>query len=312
MKKRFGNQDQRERYRAELKAIRREEGATLQSVYSEVRRIMALAFPGERGTVWEVLARDTFLAALRDESLRRSILEKDPPTLDATLKIACHLEAIARPSAESTFDDSGRRRDRLARGASADETETARTAQRLRQLEATLDTYRRELDRCRGEITLLRQTGPSQPTPTNWTPPAAWPPTSAPSFAPVPTYQETVYRRPEPTHHLNPPSEPVVPVVPVVPVGPPTSSPSAAAPDNHYGAAGRRKAAGGACFGCGLPGHRVKECPTKYRAAGTMGRSQLSKGPTSSSMFAVRGVIVCLIRGVRGPWCPGNWYPLPP
>ena len=57
LKKRFGNQDQRERYRAELKAIRREEGATLQSVYGEVRRIMALAFPGERGTVWEVLAR---------------------------------------------------------------------------------------------------------------------------------------------------------------------------------------------------------------------------------------------------------------
>ena len=48
LKKRFGNQDQRERFLAELKSIRRKDGSTLQSVYSEVRRIMALAFLGER------------------------------------------------------------------------------------------------------------------------------------------------------------------------------------------------------------------------------------------------------------------------
>ena len=73
LKKRFGKQDQRERFRAELKAIRRKDGSTLQSVYSEVRRVMALAFPGERGNLWEVLARDTFLSALGDETLRQRI-----------------------------------------------------------------------------------------------------------------------------------------------------------------------------------------------------------------------------------------------
>jgi len=110
LKKRFGNQDQRERFRAELKSIRRKDGSTLQSVYSEVRRIMALTFPGERGNLWEILARDPFLAALRDEVLRQRILERDLQTLDDTLKIAGHLEAIARPMTESPYDDQGRRR----------------------------------------------------------------------------------------------------------------------------------------------------------------------------------------------------------
>ena len=40
-----------------------------------------------------------------------------PPTLDAALKIACHLEAIRRPTPQPTWDDNGNRRDKLARAA---------------------------------------------------------------------------------------------------------------------------------------------------------------------------------------------------
>jgi len=145
LRKRFGNQDQRERFRAKLKAIHRRYGSTLQSVYSEVRRVMALAFPGEKGTLWEILARDTFLAALRDETLRQRILERDPQTLDDTLKIACHLEAIVRPSAEYSFDDLGRRRVKATYGSGATNDERRKVDRRLEQLETTLSDYRQEL-----------------------------------------------------------------------------------------------------------------------------------------------------------------------
>ena len=45
LRNRFGNQDQRERYRAELESIRCHDGATLQSIYNKLHRVMALAFP---------------------------------------------------------------------------------------------------------------------------------------------------------------------------------------------------------------------------------------------------------------------------
>ena len=39
--------------------------------------IMALGFPGQSGTLWEVMARDAFLDALGNQVLRVRILEKD-------------------------------------------------------------------------------------------------------------------------------------------------------------------------------------------------------------------------------------------
>ena len=170
LRRRFGNQDQRERFRAELKAIVRRDGASLQSIYSEVRRIMALAFPGERGGLWEILARDTFLSALRDEPLRQRVMERDPQTLDDTLRIACHLEAIVRPAAEPSFDDLGRRRVKATHDREPEDAERRATERRLQHLETAVDQYRAELDRCRAENDELRRpppppTGPVYPPP---------------------------------------------------------------------------------------------------------------------------------------------------
>ena len=100
LRNRFGSVHQAERYRAELRALRRRRGDSLQVIYQEVRRLMALAFPGQGGTLWEVMARDAFLDALGDNSLRVRILEKNPATLDEALKLACRLEAIARAPPE--------------------------------------------------------------------------------------------------------------------------------------------------------------------------------------------------------------------
>jgi len=69
LRNRFGSDNQAERYRAELRALRRRRGDSPQVVYQEVRRLMALAFPGQSGTLWEVLARNAFLDALGDQTL---------------------------------------------------------------------------------------------------------------------------------------------------------------------------------------------------------------------------------------------------
>ena len=61
----------------------------------------------------EVMARDAFLDALGDQSLRVRVLEKNPMSLDEALKLACRMEAIARSPPEDDYDDRGRRARRL-------------------------------------------------------------------------------------------------------------------------------------------------------------------------------------------------------
>jgi len=72
----FGSVNQAKRYPAELRALRRRRDDSLQFVYQEVRRLMVIAFPGQGGTLWEVMARDAFFDALGDQLLRVRVLEK--------------------------------------------------------------------------------------------------------------------------------------------------------------------------------------------------------------------------------------------
>ena len=96
LKSRFGTSNEEERYRSELHSRRRRRGESLQSVYRDVRRLMALAFPGQSGSLWEIMARDAFVDALPDPNLRCRILERDPSTLEQALKVASRLEALSR------------------------------------------------------------------------------------------------------------------------------------------------------------------------------------------------------------------------
>jgi len=67
---------------------------------------MALAFPGQTGPLWEIIARNAFVESLGDPSLRLRVLEWDQETLEQALKSASRLEALGygeiednRPSA---------------------------------------------------------------------------------------------------------------------------------------------------------------------------------------------------------------------
>jgi hypothetical protein len=46
LRARFGNENQAERFRAELKARRRRKGESLQTLYNDICRLLALAYPG--------------------------------------------------------------------------------------------------------------------------------------------------------------------------------------------------------------------------------------------------------------------------
>jgi len=119
---------------------------------------MALTFPGQGGTLWEVMTRDAFLDALRDQSLRVRVLEKDPMTSDEALKLACRMEAIDRSPPEDDYDDRGRRRDKFARSSAEAESPRRPDLNRhIERLETVLGEYRQELSRCRDENARLHQ-----------------------------------------------------------------------------------------------------------------------------------------------------------
>ena len=102
LRNRFGNVNQTERFRAELQSRRRRKGESVQSVYNDIRRLLALSFPGHSGELCEVIGRDAFLTALSDQSLRVRVLDQQPATLDDALAIVCRMEAYGATAAPVT------------------------------------------------------------------------------------------------------------------------------------------------------------------------------------------------------------------
>ena len=103
LKNRFGSLNEKERYRSELKARRRRRGESLQTVYQDIRRLMALAFPGQSGALWEIMARDAFLESLGEPALPMHVLERYPETLERALKLASRLEALRQSELEDNW-----------------------------------------------------------------------------------------------------------------------------------------------------------------------------------------------------------------
>ena len=92
------------------------------------------------------MARDAFLGALGDQTLRLRVLEKDPMTMDEALKLAYRMEAIARSPPEDDYDDRGRRRYKFARSsAEAEPPRRPDLDRHIERLETVLGEYRQEL-----------------------------------------------------------------------------------------------------------------------------------------------------------------------
>jgi len=131
LRNRFGTSCQVERFRAELHGRRRRRGEPVQSVYQDIRRLMALGFPGQSGELYEILGRDAFLEALADPSLRIRVLDQQPKTLDEALTHVTRMEAY---SGSATGEDNEPNR-KCARVTTAPAEQENRADERIRKLE---------------------------------------------------------------------------------------------------------------------------------------------------------------------------------
>jgi len=78
---RFGTNDQEERFRDELRNRRRRPDESISALYIDIRRLLALLFPGESGDLYEEIRNDYFLDALADPALRTRVLDQMSKTL---------------------------------------------------------------------------------------------------------------------------------------------------------------------------------------------------------------------------------------
>jgi len=150
LQSRFGTDNQAERYCAELASCIRAKGESLQSVYNDMRRLLALAFLGEGGSMLEIVGRDYFLAALNDPQLRIRVLDQSPASLDQTLSICLRMEAYSESARDSVASDmSDRRKIRVVKAddpsSNSDRDDTVRRLCQLEQDLAAQPMIRRQI-----------------------------------------------------------------------------------------------------------------------------------------------------------------------
>jgi len=83
-----------ERFQTELRCRRRHRGESLRKLAQDIRRLMTLAYPGEKSRWAEHIACDVFLTALNDPEFELKIREREPVDLDEALKLARRFEVF--------------------------------------------------------------------------------------------------------------------------------------------------------------------------------------------------------------------------
>ena len=171
LRNRFGAIHQQERFRAELRCKKRKPNETLQSVYTDVCKLISLAYPGESSPLLDLVARDAFLQCLNDADLCVRILEKEPTSIDQALSIACRLEAYdkcaGRAEKSGCSDaDFAHVKPKYVRTAAATNdivSQSDRLGKQIQMMQQTLDNFcqefksqREELNAQRTEVEFLR------------------------------------------------------------------------------------------------------------------------------------------------------------
>ena len=104
LKNRFGTQNQRERFRMELRT-RKKPGEKLQTLFQDIVRLMSLAYPNEKSEAINIIARDAILEALNDQTFHVRVLEGDPITIDEAMRVAIRLEAYENSISTTPVSD---------------------------------------------------------------------------------------------------------------------------------------------------------------------------------------------------------------
>ena len=129
LRQRYGSEGQAETFRAQLYYRRQRAEESLSDLLHEIRRLVVLAYPVPSNETTQIIAKDSFLEALRDRELSLKVREREPQTLDEAYRTALRLEAYQRAS-ES---DDRRRPTNRVRGTQEIEPSA--------QLQATLDRF---------------------------------------------------------------------------------------------------------------------------------------------------------------------------
>jgi tellurite resistance protein len=138
---RFGNENQRERYKRELRSRKRKPGESLQSLYHDLQRLLSLSYPQESNNIVEDIGKEAFLSALNNDAFMTRVRDGRPKTLADALALACYMESYT----EETQSEEKRK---VREVRSSAETETQQRMQQmennLRQLETKVDKHKRE------------------------------------------------------------------------------------------------------------------------------------------------------------------------
>ena len=94
LRSRFSGQGLEEKYQSELRCRRRNRAESLRELAQDIRRLMTLAYPGEKSKLSEHIARDAFLSALADPEFELKIREREPADLDDAVRIAQRYEVF--------------------------------------------------------------------------------------------------------------------------------------------------------------------------------------------------------------------------
>jgi len=93
LRTRFGNELQAERFKAEIKVRRHRTGESLQQLYQDISKLVALAYPNEGPVLVNHVANEAFVIALSDPILQLKVIEREPKTVEDALNIAVKMEA---------------------------------------------------------------------------------------------------------------------------------------------------------------------------------------------------------------------------
>ena len=74
LRNRYGSQDMIEKFLYELKTRCRQKNETIQSLFEDVCRLLALSYPGETSSLSQTIFRDAFLDSLNDPEMCIKIL----------------------------------------------------------------------------------------------------------------------------------------------------------------------------------------------------------------------------------------------
>src|SRR5688572_15332740 len=144
LRQRYGTEGQAETFRAQLYYRRQRPEENLSDLLHEIRRLVVLAYPVPSNETTQIIAKDSFLEAMRDRELSLKVREREPKTLDEAYRTALRLEAYQR----ATDPDDRRRQLNRVRGTQ----ETDLSAQLQAQMDRFLATQKDEQRRFQREM----------------------------------------------------------------------------------------------------------------------------------------------------------------